>query len=746
MTGPRSIPPRDLPRVAWRRVLREVRRRTAPRQPRAIQIGASIQQIAEQIRARQTPRFFGLLPEQTALLARLDPEARRLTVGAADRIRAHRFDLLGSGETDLGDPVDWHTDFKSGHTWPLEHFTRLTLVDPHGGYDVKVPWELSRFHHGLRLGQAYLYTEDETYVRELVAQITGWIEANPYEFGVNWAGPMDVAIRAVNWLWAFYLTRESGALTTEFLALFLASLRQHGEYLLKHLEDGWPRTNHLIANLAGLSYLGVLLPEFPEAQGWKETGLARLWEEIERQVRPDGMAYEASTAYHRLVAEMALSVVGLCVVNYIEVPETVLARLRAMLDVIMAYTPPDGLSQPIGDADDGRFLPLSVHADPTRAANDHRHLLALGSLILEREMPEWAGYVDPAARGWSVAAGDQWQDAFWYFASDAAARLTDTLARTTPRPPETDPEGWVEVSPGMRVRARVLSKEPVTLSGVARTRGFEASGLFVMRDADLHLVVDAGDVGQDGAGGHAHNDTLSLTLHAYGQPFLIDPGSYLYTSNPKARNAFRSTAYHNTLQVDGEEINRIPEGELFRLSPDAQIVVHRWEAGEGHDLLDVSHDGYARLPMGVIHRRQVWFDRANRLWVLRDLVTSVGDGEDEHNLALRFHLAPLPVEMDTEEKVVQAGEKDGPYLAIFPLGAFPLDLSLEEGAYAPRYGITEQAPVARFAGRVRLPADLVVILYPCRTAVNLDAARISGVAALGDLLAESSHPGVSPGD
>src|SRR5690606_27121244 len=110
---------------------------------------------------RETPRFFALVPEHAALTAQFFPEAREVALDQAEHILAHRFDLLGSGEVELGEAIDWHTDFKSGRTWPLEHHTRLTLSEPRGGYDVKVPWELSRFHHGLRLGQAFLYTLDE---------------------------------------------------------------------------------------------------------------------------------------------------------------------------------------------------------------------------------------------------------------------------------------------------------------------------------------------------------------------------------------------------------------------------------------------------------------------------------------------------------------------------------------------------------------------------------------------------------
>ncbi len=738
MTRTRIIPAQELAHVAWRRVLREVRTRTAPRKPRPVKIAASIQELAAHLKTRQTPRFFGLMPEHAALISRFYPDAYWITIEQAEQYKMHCFDLLGSGPKDLGVKIDWHTDFKSGHTWPKVHHTRLILTSSKGGFDVKVPWELSRFHHAVRLGQAYLYTMDEGYAKEIMDQISDWIDANPFEFGVNWAGPMDVAIRVVNWIWATYAIIESQSLSHEFLAKWLTSLKQHGDYIYDHLEDGWPHTNHLIANLTGLAYLGILFPELPDAGKWKQTALKRLWEELDRQVYADGMSYEASTSYHRLVTEMILSTAAICLINGIELPEIARARIRAMLDVILHYSQPDGLAPQIGDADDGRLHVLTVHSDPVQVAQDHRHLLALGSLVLERETPEWAGFVDPTEHGWSIAAGFEWQDAFWFFTSDAAARYSDVLTRTTGRP-DVPPDEWIQVTSGVKVRARALARHPIKVSAVTSSREFEAGGLYVMRHEDFYMVIDAGDVGQAGAGGHAHNDTLSMTLAAHGTAFLIDPGSYLYTSDAEARNLFRSTSSHNTLQIGSYEINELPRNDLFRLNSDAQITLHRWVSQPGYDLFDASHNGYARLHPGVIHRRQIWFDKNAKLWILHDNVSLADRMEaqamiavepPEVDLNLHFHFAKLPVRLDrTNNAILCEPETDG-QLMLLPLGDFPLKATLDEGWYSPRYGVRLGGPVAKFSGRVKLPADLVVLLYPYQGAPDVQVVRGAGRTAL----------------
>src|SRR5690606_41391015 len=115
-----TIPSRDLPRVVWRRILRELRARTAPRTPRRIEIGASVQEIAAQLPEREAPRFFAMLPEHAALIAQFFPAARAQTLDEAEAILAHRFDLLGPGPVELGEPRDRPPDFNPHPPLPPE--------------------------------------------------------------------------------------------------------------------------------------------------------------------------------------------------------------------------------------------------------------------------------------------------------------------------------------------------------------------------------------------------------------------------------------------------------------------------------------------------------------------------------------------------------------------------------------------------------------------------------------------------
>ena len=140
--------------------------------------------------------------------------------------------------------------------------------------------------------------------REIGLQLLDWIVINPPRFGVNWRSAMDVAIRAANWVWALALLPPD-YLSPALRWIITKSLYQHAKHIETHLDYTPTSTNnHYLADITGLMYVAFACPEFPESPRWMAFCLQELTSEMRRTVYTDGVSYEASTAYHRLVTEM----------------------------------------------------------------------------------------------------------------------------------------------------------------------------------------------------------------------------------------------------------------------------------------------------------------------------------------------------------------------------------------------------------------------------------------------------------
>jgi hypothetical protein len=401
---------------------------------------------------------------------------------------------------------------------------------------------------------------------------------------------MEAAIRVVNILWGIAFIQASDSLAVDFMRRLYASLWEHGQYILRHLEYSIRRDatvsnhNHYLSGVVGLVYLGVLFPEFVGANTWRDLGVSALAEEMQRQVHQDGVDYESSTAYHRFVLELFTSAALLCRMNNIDLAEEFWKKLEKMYSFTLYATRQDGKVPQVGDSDDGRLHILSDYGEWDK--RDHRSLLSIGAVLFNRaDMKTFSG-------GFS-------EDAFWLLGPEAGSFFDG------------------------------LSTLPVPLS----SKAFRESGFYIMRSRRSYVLVSCTPVGTAGKGNHKHNDLLSFELYLRDRSFIIDPGSYIYTADPVWRNRFRSTSYHNTVEVDGEEQNRLLSDRLFQLLPDSQPVVHGWHSTMDYDWLDAEHTGYMRLACPVTHRRSFHFDKVNERLEIADTLT----GSGEHCAAWYFH-------------------------------------------------------------------------------------------------------------
>ncbi|MDT5295314.1 MAG: hypothetical protein QOJ76_2194 [Acidobacteriota bacterium] len=563
-------------------------------------------ELSAHFRERATPHFFagfdaaegeGFDATEVARFDAVENEGGRGRLaeksgGLIEDARAvveHRLPLLGYGTRELGATVDWLREPVSGVRWPLEYHGDVVLARGDGS-DVRVLWELNRLGHLLTLGRAFAATSDEAWAEEFFAQVDSWRAQNPVGFGPNWACAMEVALRAMNLLAAFRLLRRSRALNEERLSTLLALLDAHGRHIRRNLEFSYiANGNHYLSDVAGLVWLGVCLPELRAAEGWRAFGLRELMRELDAQVLPDGADCEASTGYHRFVTELFLYSFILCRANGIRVAERHRQRLRSMLEYVRAYLRPDGRAPLVGDTDGGQVLPLV-----RRGADDHAYLLAVGAALFHE--PRFKILEDAP------------EEIFWLLGPE-----------------------------GVRVYAELETAGTQPATPAAISAAFERAGTCVLREGDLYLLLTASGAGLGGRGAHGHNDALSLEVSACGVNFLADPGTYVYTSDTRARQLFRSTGYHSTVEVDGTEQNTTFEDAPFFIGDEARPRLLSFASGDERDTASAEHHGYERLPAGpVTHRRAVMFDKRERYWLVEDSLTGAGS----HDFRFIFHAAP----------------------------------------------------------------------------------------------------------
>src|SRR5688572_18196022 len=119
------------------------------------------------------------------------------------------------------------------------------------------------------------------------------------------------------------------------------------------------------------------------------------------------------------------------------------------------------------------------------------------------------------------------------------------------------------------------------------------------------MLVDIGPLASPAAPGHGHADALSVQCWAHGEPYIADPGTYCYTTDPVWRDHFRGAGAHSTVLVDGHGAAS-PSGPFsWRELP--AVRRRGWKSDPTLDVVDAEHDGFGGIPDPVTHRRRVAF-------------------------------------------------------------------------------------------------------------------------------------------
>lgn len=507
-------------------------------------------------------------------------------------------------------PIDWQVDFKSGWRWDIRALGTASPIGHKPGVDIKLPWELARLQHlpalagGFALGGQPGFAAAHTYADEFRDLVLDFIAANPAGLGVNWACAMDVAIRGANLALGGDLMRAAGAtFEPAFEAALVSSLLAHGRFVRAHLEwHGGKRANHYLADIAGLAFIAAYLPQNAETAGWLDFAARELEREILFQFLPDGAGFEGSTAYHGLSGELAVFAAALLAGEGKMLSAESQARLAGALRFSRAITKPDGDIVQIGDNDSGHFFKLTPlvnplgleekHLDQQRFQNAAAALLGQGGVSLE------AVVVTALARGTIFSA---------------AAPVRAPLPRA--------------VAPSSARRC-VRVTLPAHL-GALQTAAFPDFGVYIWRGGNSFIALRCGPAAHDAHGAHAHNDQLSLELFLEGMAWTSDPGSFVYTPDLKARDAYRKVSAHFAPRGDREP------GDLsagpFRLKDRANARMHVFTPGEFLG----SHDGFGE----TVFRRVLL--EGGRI-VIEDLY---GGSQPGPGTVLEEHAPQTPVEL-----------------------------------------------------------------------------------------------------
>lgn len=254
----------------------------------------------------------GMSHWQTIALPELDFDPVFLNRFCVEELMEDRVTFLYEAE-DISWKGNWHEENRS----PLWNFN------------------LHYFEYIHPLTKRYLDTCEQRYLDKAVQMIRGWICQNPLaQHGDGWSA-YTISLRLTNWM-SFY-AYVSQNLDASFRKELEDSMYEQYVYLSEHLEKDI-LGNHYFENLKAL----VLCALFFGDEKALSVYLTAFRKECREEILTDGMHFELSPMYHKLILEGLLRVAA--DLRAANMPDTELERMAWDM-VTAAYSMERGLSQ-----------------------------------------------------------------------------------------------------------------------------------------------------------------------------------------------------------------------------------------------------------------------------------------------------------------------------------------------------------------------------------------------------------------
>lgn len=405
--------------------------------------------------------------------------------------------------------------------------------------EIRYTWEINRCQFFITLAMDYKCNKNNNSYILLKKHFYSWNKENPFLIGVNWSSPMEIAIRAYQWLITYSIIIDSCDM--KFKKDLMNGIINSIIHVMKNLSLYSSANNHLIIESAISGIVGKIVEPLYK-QEWLQKSYQILSKELKRQVFEDGVSKEQATHYHAFVLDMLLQYNTILKTFHMKVlDEELLYKMSEFLKYILFDESKKCIE--IGDSDDAYIINFGKAKE-----NYYRYILAFASA---------------------------------YFNGCFLENI----------------DSYLELQ---LFNLEIKSKEKIKVDEV---KLFKDGGYAIIRK-NFKILFDFGELGFDKIKAHGHADALSVIIYYKNTPICIDAGTYIYNSDDKWRNYFRSTKMHNTLTISDKSQSEMAGPFLWKKASNSKLEEYSYE--NNIIKISASNDGY--LPISLHNRTIIYYE------------------------------------------------------------------------------------------------------------------------------------------
>jgi hypothetical protein len=207
-------------------------------------------------------------------------------------------------------------------------------------------YNLHYFEYLFKLAYEYSKGNNQNrYYKKFKDLIKDWIDYNPYAYGDGWH-PYTISLRLTNWIATYQIFKEEIKYDGEFDKRFRESVHLQYKYLQTNLEKD-VLGNHYFENIKALIIGSVFFEDVKVKEKFKK----ELLKQLKEQILEDGMHFELSPMYHKIILEDLIKITYW--LKDEEIYDALIFYIQKMIDVTYSFEKDFGKTPAFNDSADG---------------------------------------------------------------------------------------------------------------------------------------------------------------------------------------------------------------------------------------------------------------------------------------------------------------------------------------------------------------------------------------------------------
>lgn len=253
--------------------------------------------------------------------------------------------------------LDFNREYLDGFDTADILTDRFTFINISNQVDLSNAWNNKELQHLWRYNLhyfeylfkiAYEYSisnNQNQYYDKFKYLIENWINYNSFSYGDGWH-PYTVSLRLVNWISVYQVFEGQMKSDPYFDKKFKESMYLQYKYLQNNLEKD-VLGNHYFENIKALIIGSIFFEEFKVKDRFKK----ELLKQLDEQILEDGMHFELSPMYHKIILEALIKITYWFKNDSIY--NQLIVYIQKMIDVIYSLEENFGKTPAFNDSTDG---------------------------------------------------------------------------------------------------------------------------------------------------------------------------------------------------------------------------------------------------------------------------------------------------------------------------------------------------------------------------------------------------------